>query len=93
MTLDQIKRSQRIPNRCYICKAEEEIGDHILIHCMKARILWHLIYMVFGVQLVMHSSIRGVLLSWCGSFVGKEENKGLEGCSVVLVLDHMKGEK
>ncbi|RVW75884.1 Ion channel DMI1 [Vitis vinifera] len=32
----------------------------------------------------MHSSIRGVLLSWCGSFVGKEENKGLEGCSVVL---------
>ena len=47
----------------------------------------------FWCTVVMHSSIRGVLLSWCGSFVGKEENKGLEGCSVVLVLDHMKGEK
>ena len=40
-TLDQLKkRGWRIPNRCYLCKEEEETSDHILIHCLKAHLLW-----------------------------------------------------
>ena len=30
-------------NRYYMCK-EEETSDHILFHCLKARILWQLIF-------------------------------------------------
>ena len=39
------------------------------------------------------SLVRGVILSYYKSFVGKKEKKGLEGCSVILVLDHIKREK
>ena len=42
---------------------------------------------------MMHSSVRGFLLSWCGSPVGKKKKKGLEGCSTMRVLDLMEGKK
>ena len=48
-------------------------------------------FSLFGVQWVMHSSVRGYLLSWGGSSVRKK--KGLECCSIMCVLDHMEGEK
>ena len=76
MTLDQLKkRGWRIPNRCYLCKEEEETCDHILIHCLKARLLWNLIFALFGIQWVLSCSIREVLLNWHGSFVGKKRKK------------------
>ena len=58
-----------MPNRCYICKVEEEMGDHILLHCTKARVLWKLIFALFIVEWMMHPSVRRFLLSWYGSFV------------------------
>ena len=76
LILDQLKkRGWRIPNRCYLCKEEEETSDHILIHCSKARLLWQLIFALFGIQWVLSCSIREVLLSWHGSFVGKKGKK------------------
>ena len=37
LTLDQLKRTGwRIPNKCYMCKEEEETRDHILLHCIKS---------------------------------------------------------
>ena len=64
-----------MPNRCYMCKEEEEMSDHILLHCPKTHILWQLIFALFGVQWVMHSSVRGLLLSWGGFFVGRRRKK------------------
>ena len=64
-----------MPNRCYICKEEEETSDHILLHCLKACILWQLIFVLFDVQWVMHSSMRGLLLSWGGFLVGRKMKK------------------
>ena len=64
-----------MPNRCYMCKIEEETGDYILLHCPKARMLWQLIFSLFDVQWVIHSSVRGVFLSWGGSLVRKERKK------------------
>ena len=37
--------------------------------------LWLLILSFFGVQWVMHSSVRRNLLGWHGSFVGKKREK------------------
>ena len=63
-TLDQLKkRGWRIPNRCYLCKEEEETSDHILIHCSKAHLLWQLIFVLLGIQWVLSCLVREVFLS------------------------------
>ena len=61
-----------MPNRCFLCKTEEEMRDHVPLHCPKACILWQLVFALFNVQWVMHSLMRGMLLSWSHSFVGKK---------------------
>ena len=49
-------------NKCYTCKREEESVDHILLHYLKAVILWYNMYALFGMEWVMHSSRRKALL-------------------------------
>ena len=49
LTLDQLKkRGWALPNRCYLCGATEESINHLLIHCTKARVLWDLLFNLFG---------------------------------------------
>ena len=62
-------------NRCYMCKAKEETRNHILLHCLKASILWQMVFALFHVQCVMHSFVRGVFLSWSGLSIGKKRKK------------------
>ena len=69
------KKGWKMFNRCYLCKVEKETGDSILLHCPKACMLWQLIFALFDVQWVMHSSMRGVLFSWGDSLVGKKSKK------------------
>ena len=66
-----------MPNRCYMCNVEEGLGDHLLLHSPKACTLWQLVCAFFHIQWVMHSSMRGVLLSWNGVLVGKKQEKRL----------------
>ncbi|RVW54358.1 tRNA dimethylallyltransferase 2 [Vitis vinifera] len=76
LTTDCLKRfGWSIPNRCFLCKYEEETIDHLLLFCEKARMLWLLIFYLFGVQWVMHSSVKRNLLRWHGSFGGKKREK------------------
>ncbi|RVW48467.1 hypothetical protein CK203_088310 [Vitis vinifera] len=76
LTIDRLKRfGWSIPNRCFLCKYEEETTDHLLLFCEKARMLWLLIFSLFGVQWVMHSSVKRNLLGWHGSFMGKKREK------------------
>ena len=42
--------------------------NHMLFHFLKGSILWQLINF-FGVAWVLHSTVRGTLLNWYGSFV------------------------
>ena len=58
-----------------MCKVEEELRDHLLLYCLKASTLWQLVYALFHVPWVMHSSKRGVLLSWNGVPIGKKRKK------------------
>ena len=63
LTTDRLKRfGWSIPNRCFLCKQEEETTDHLLLFCEKARMLWLLIFSLFGVHWVMHSSVKRNLL-------------------------------
>ena len=71
----RLNQSIRMPNRCFMYKAGEEMRAHILLHCMKASILWQLDFALFYVQWVMLSSMRGVLLSWNDFSVGNKRKK------------------
>ena len=86
LTIDCLKRSGwNIPNRCYLCKNEEETTNHLLLFCEKARMLWLLIFSLFGVQWVMHSSVERNLLGWHGSFVGKKREKAWRAAPLCLL--------
>ena len=87
------RRGWRMPNRCYVCKAEEEMGDHILLHCPKVSILWQLVFALFHVQWVMHSSVREVLLSWSGFLVSQKRKKAWKVVPLCKFLVYLEGKK
>ena len=49
-------------NRCYLCKVEEETSDHLILFCKKDTMLWSLLFSLFDVQWVLHSSIKRSLI-------------------------------
>ena len=59
-----------LANRCVLCKEELESIDHRL-HYDKARILWQLVFSIFGIWWLISDLIRETFLRWCGSFVDR----------------------
>ncbi|RVX04101.1 hypothetical protein CK203_015494 [Vitis vinifera] len=73
---DQLKRRDWIlANRCSLCCAEEETINHILVHCSKAKVLWDLVFSLFGGNWVLSSTVRDTLLGWCAFFKNKKHRK------------------
>ncbi|RVW30599.1 LINE-1 reverse transcriptase-like [Vitis vinifera] len=76
LTLDKVqKRGWALANRCFLCLENEETIDHLLLHCSRTKVLWDLLFTLFGVSWVLPSSVKETLLSWHGSFVGKKRKK------------------
>ena len=76
LTIDQLKRrGWNMPNRCYLCKVDEETNDHLILFCKKAILLWSLLFSLFDVQWVLHSSIKRNLIGWHSAFVNKRKEK------------------
>ena len=76
LTQDQLKRRGWIlANRCCLCCAEEESINHILVHCSKTKILWDLVFSLFGVNWVLPFSVKDTLLSWYVSFKDNNHRK------------------
>ncbi|RVW24487.1 putative ribonuclease H protein [Vitis vinifera] len=85
LTTDRLKRfGWSIPNRCFLCKQEEETTDHLLLFCEKARMLWLLIFSLFGVHWVMHSSVKRNLLGW-HVLLWAKKGESLESCPLCLM--------
>ena len=74
-----------MPNRRYLCKEKEETSDHLILFCKKATMLWSLIFSFFGVQWVLHSSIKRNLLSRHGAFVSKQREKAWRVAPLCLI--------
>ena len=75
-TLDRLqRRGWQLPNRCFLCGCEEENVNHMLLHCIVVKTLWEIVLAIFGVQWVFPESVKEVLFSWRGSFVGKKRKK------------------
>ena len=86
MTTDQLKkRGWNIPNRFFLCKEEEETNDHLFLFCNKVSMLWNLIFSLFGVQWVLHSTMRGNLLGWNDAFVGQRRAKAWRAAPLCLM--------
>ena len=76
LTQDQLKRRGWIlANICCLCCVEEETINHILVHCFKTKILWDLVFSLFGVNWVLPFTMRDTLLSWYVSFKDKKHRK------------------
>ena len=76
LTLDRLKkRGWQLLNHCFLCGCEEENVNHILLHCIVVRVLWEIVLALFGVQWVFLESVKEMLFSWRGPFVGKKRKK------------------
>ena len=51
---------------------------------LKARLLWQLIFALFSIQWVLSCLVREVLLSWHGSFVGKNMKKAWKAAPLYI---------
>ena len=76
LTLDRLqKRGWQLPNCCFLCGCEEETVNHILIHYIVVRVLSNIVLGLSGVQWVFPETVKEVLTSWKGAFVGKKRKK------------------
>ena len=76
LTLDRLqKRGWHLPNRCFLCGCEEENVNHIFLHCIVVRVLWEIVFALFGAQWVFPETDKEVLFGWRGPFVGKKRKK------------------
>ena len=63
LTLDQIqRRGWSLANKCFFCYNEEESIDLIFVHCVKVRVIWQLLFALFGMSWVLSSLIGDTLL-------------------------------
>lgn len=56
-----------------MCKRYGETIYHLLLHCLVARELWHMVLSLFEVHWVMPSSVKELLASWMGKFSSVKE--------------------
>ncbi|RVW39006.1 putative ribonuclease H protein [Vitis vinifera] len=76
LTQEQLqRRGFSLANRCFLCLSEEETVDHLLLHCIKTRVLWNLLFSLFGISWTLSCSVKSTLLGWTGGFVGKRRKK------------------
>ena len=54
---------------------ELETIDHFLLHCVKARLFWQLVFSIFGVWWVIYETVRETLLGWNVTFIEKRRIK------------------
>ena len=61
-------------NRCFLCQVNEETENHLLFHCDVTRVLWELLFSLFGISWVNPLLVWDTLLGWKVSFA-KEDRK------------------
>ncbi|RVX11146.1 hypothetical protein CK203_013338 [Vitis vinifera] len=57
------------------CVPTKETINHILVHCSEARVLWDLVFSLFGVNWVLPLMVRDTLMGWSASFVDKKRGR------------------
>jgi hypothetical protein len=64
-TIDNLgRRGFTLVNWCCLCKKNEEIINHFLIHCEYTSDLWLLVLNTFGVSWAMPNNVQELLHFW-----------------------------
>lgn len=85
LTIDMLMKGRwPIINRCNFCKDDEELANHILIHCDKTRMLWTFLVAVFGTIWVFFISVRNILLEW--KFKGLDKKRKVQRLAPVCLF-------
>ena len=58
--------------------------DHLLLHYAKTRVLWNLLFSLFGVSWILFCSVKETLLRWHGLFVGKAHKKAWQAAPLCI---------
>ena len=83
--LDQLQRRRYfLENRCFFCLSEVETVDHLFLHCAKTRVLWNLLFSLFGVSWILSCSVKETLLGWHGLFVDKGRKKAWQAAPLCI---------
>jgi hypothetical protein len=68
LTVDNLRRrGMVVVNRCWLCESDEELVDHLLLHCGAVRTLWDAFFARFGLCWVMLRSVKDLFASWWSS--------------------------
>ncbi|XP_058111308.1 uncharacterized protein LOC131254337 [Magnolia sinica] len=74
LTIDSLqKRSMILPNICLLCMHNEEIVDHLLMHCFFVRLIWADILGRFQILRSFLELVDLLLSAWHGVILGKEK--------------------
>ena len=46
--------------------------EHLLLHCVRTRVLWELLFSLFGIMWVSSNTVGDTLFRWKGASVGKK---------------------
>ena len=87
-TIDNLcQRGMIVVNRCWLCEADGESVDRILLHCGVANALRNIIFNRFGLCWVMPSSVKELFACWWSL----EEFGGVEDGSPVSYVVYLEG--
>ena len=68
LTIDNLRKCGLIlQSWCCMCKRNGESVEHLFVHCPVAMEMWHMVFGLFRVQLVMPSSVLDLFSCWMGS--------------------------
>ena len=88
LTLDNLMLwGLSLVNQCCMCCCNEEIVDHLLLHCLVAHSSWVRMLQVYGIQWVMLGSVESLVSCWSfwmGKFSSDIWNM-VPGCLMWLV--------
>ena len=76
LTLDHVQRRGFLWQiDVFFATLKKKPFDHILLHSAKRRIIWQLIFTLFGVSWVLPSLVKETPLGWHRSFLGEGRKK------------------
>ena len=90
LTLEQLqRRGYSLENRCFLCLSEIETVDHLLLHCVKTRVLFSPFLVWLGLSRVQR---RKLFLGGMERLWGKHK-KGLANGPLMYILVSLEGKE
>ena len=93
LTLEQLQRREfSLANKCFLCLSEVETMDHLLLHYVNTRVLWNLLFSLFGVlDSFVYNEGNFSWMEW--SVCGEKAQKGLANGSFMFIMVSLEGEE